>query len=540
MTHPKRARLVPHLLVLLPILALLGGAVWLQTTDGLGDGGMNNPFTYMALLLAAGLYGLWFLLFSGQKGSTKLGALLGVGALIGAAILTVRVDGYSGSMVPQWHWAWEEGEAADLAAEVLVAEEEDGVDLGTTTPQDFPGFLGPNRNGTVDGLRLAPSWEAPGPEQLWKQPVGGGWSGFAIVNGVAITHEERGEGQLVVARDVLTGAELWRYGTSATFSHPLGGAGPRTTPLVHDGLVYAQDSGGRLLCLEGSTGELVWEHDLQAEYGMTPELEEKMVQFGRSCSPLAVDDMLIMPVGGNPAVKQAGLAAFDLRTGELRWEGPARHFSHASPLLAKVAGVRQILVMNEDSASGHDPATGALLWEYAWPGTTGGEANNTSPTPIGADGVLVSKGYGRGSSLLRIQTPDPAAQPSAQTVEPVWASRRALRTKLTNPVVRGGHAYSLSDGILECTDLATGKRVWRDGRYGHGQVLLVGEYLLVLSEEGELLLIAADPERENEVLGSFQAVDGVTWNTFALYGDIVVLRNGHEAGAWRLPTVPGE
>lgn len=536
MSDPKRARLVPHLLVLLPIVLLLGAAVWLQTTDGLGDQGMNNPFTYIALLLAGGLYGLWFLLFSGQKSSAKLGAVLGVAALLGSAVLAIRIDGYSGSMVPQWRWAWEAREAADLTADTLVAGEEAGVDLKTTTPQDFPGFLGPQRNGEVEGVQLAPGWETQAPELLWKQPIGGGWSGFAVVNGVAVTHEQRGEGQFVVARELLTGAELWRFGTDATFDHPLGGPGPRSTPLIHGGLVYAQDSAGRLVCLEGSTGELVWEHDLLEEYGMSAELEEEKIQFGRSCSPLAVDDLLILPVGGNPEVKQAGLVAFDLLTGEVRWEGPPRHVSHASPLLATVAGVRQVLVMNEESVSGHDPATGALLWEHPWPGKTGGDANNTSPTPVGTDGVLISKGYGQGSSLLGIQT----AESGEQSVEPRWASRRALRTKLTNPVVRGGFAYALSDGILECTDLQTGKRVWRDGRYGHGQVLLVGEHLLVLSEEGELLLIAADPERENEVLGQIEAVEGVTWNTFALYGDIVVLRNGSEAGAWRLPTVPGE
>ena len=118
---------------------------------------------------------------------------------------------------------------------------------------------------------------------------------------------------------------------------------------------------------------------------------------------------------------------------------------------------------------------------------------------------------------------------------PVWTSQRALRTKFTNVVIRGEHVYALSDGILECVVLATGERVWRDGRYGHGQVLLVDDLLLVVSEEGELSLVEATPDRENQVLGTLQAVEGKTWNTLTLYRDLLLVRNGTEAAAWRLP-----
>jgi outer membrane protein assembly factor BamB len=110
-----------------------------------------------------------------------------------------------------------------------------------------------------------------------------------------------------------------------------------------------------------------------------------------------------------------------------------------------------------------------------------------------------------------------------------------LRTKITNVAIKDGYAYGLSEGVLECVDLATGERVWKAGRYHHGQLLLVGDALLVLSEDGELFMVASGPDSRNNVLGQFQAIEGHTWNTFALYGDIVVVRNGQEAAAYRLP-----
>ena len=531
MSHQSRARLLPSPFVMLLLLALGAAVIWLQATDGLGDRGMNNPFSYIAVMLAAVIYGLWFLLFSGQSGRCKLLSLVAVAGVMGLVFLLVRMDGYTGSMVPQWHWAWESRADAELAGDSVLADATSQIDLLAANPANFPGFQGPRRNGEVLGVRLT-GWEANPPELLWKQPVGFGWSGFAVVNGVAVTHEQRNGQQLVIARDLATGTTLWRHATEEEITHPMGGKGPRSTPLIHGGLVYAQDSGGRLLCLDGATGALVWEHDLPAEFGMTDELEQTLIQYGRSASPLAVDDLLVMPAGGDPEGRRAGLVAFDLKSGTVRWEGPPRNISHASPVLATVAGQRQILVMNEDSVSGHLPDSGALLWEHPWPGSTAADANNSSPLPVGDDGVLISKGYGKGSKLLRIS----AAVDGVQQATVQWASRRSLRTKLTNAVVRGEHAYALSDGILECTSLANGKRVWRDGRYGHGQLLLVGEKLLILSEEGQLVLVAASPDQEHLVLGTLDALEGVTWNTFALYGDVVVLRNGTNAGAWRLPT----
>ena len=522
-------------LLALPLACL----IWLQLTDGTGDEGMNNVFSYMAVALTLLVYGLWFVLASGHSGRRRgLAVALALGMIL-LLSLTVRVDAWTGALLPEVRWAWQAPRGPQLENAALEPESESALDLLTTTPLDFPGFLGSDRTGQVPGVALLGDWSTSPPELLWRVPVGAGWSGFAVVNGVAVTQEQRGQTQVVVARDLNDGSELWRYSRPGEFKSMLAGDGPRATPLIDSGLVFVQDVLGAILCLDGRNGHLIWEHNLRAEYGMTDELEAQLIGYGRSASPVVHGDLLICAAGGDPAGKRAGIVAFDKRTGELRWEGPPRAISHASPNVATLAGVTQIVVTNEDTLSGHDTSDGHLLWEHPWPGKTAAEASNSQPTPVGADGIIMSKGYGRGSALIQLV----AQEDGAFDVRLKWSSRRSLRTKFTNPVVHGEHAYALSDGMLECVSLSDGKRVWKDGRYGHGQMLLVGRgegaYLLVLSEEGELLLIEARPDRENAVLGAIEALDGKTWNTIALYGDRVVIRNAREAACFRLPLVQG-
>lgn len=519
---PPRGVLV---LLALPLLAF----AWLQVNEVSGDGGIDNALSFVAAVAFGLIYGLWFFFFSGLTGRGRV-ALVGLGLALGVfAYAAVRIDGWSGANVPALRFAWNPKPAPELEGGTITAAA--GVDLATTTPDDFPGFLGPDRSAALPNVRLARDWRATPPTLAWHVPVGSGWCGFAVVNGVAITQEQRDREQLVVARNVETGAELWRHAHPAYFDHFLGGPGPRATPTIAHGRVYAQDALGLLQCLNGADGALLWQHDLRAEYGMTDALEEALVMYGRSGSALVLRDMVIVPAGGDPAGKRAGLAAFERTTGALVWEGPPRDISHSSPNVARLAGVEQVLIVNQDTVSGHDPRDGRLLWEHPWPGHTNGDANNSQPVPVPPDRVLVSKGYGQGAALLRLVP----GEGGALSVEPVWAVQRALRTKLTNVVINGEHVYALSDGILECVALATGERVWRAGRYGHGQILLAGDLLLVLSEEGELALVEATPERENSVLGSVQAVTGKTWNTLALYRDLVLVRNGVEAAAWRVP-----
>src|SRR5206468_2657357 len=153
--------------------------------------------------------------------------------------------------------------------------------------------------------------------------------------------------------------------------------------------------------------------------------------------------------------------------------------------LATLAGKPQIVMVNQHTVTGHDPADGRILWSHRW-GT--GDPKVPQPIPIAPDRVFLTAGYGVGSAMLQI-TPSTGGAFSAS---PLWANK-SLKSKFANVAIRDGHAYGLDDGILACVDLSTGQRKWRSGRYGHGQVLLVDDLLLVQAESGDVVLLEADP-----------------------------------------------
>lgn len=509
------------LLAVLPLMA----AVALRLLDPLGDRGLTNVATYALVLLSLGVLLLWFVLGSGLSARYRLGIPAALALVLAAISPFVTLEGWSGSLVPHLRW----GAAPERDLAVAPAGDPGEVDLTRTSPTDWPGFLGPRRQPRAD-VRVHANWEARPPELLWRAEVGSGWSAFALVNGVAITQEQRDGAQAVTAYDLETGELLWIHTWGEAFDRTLAGPGPRATPTVAGGRVFALGPRGSLRALDGRDGSLLWSRDLLAEYGMTPETEEELVRYGRANSPLVHAGRVVIPAGGDPDVRQAGLVAYDADDGELVWEGPPRQLSFASPSLRTLCGHPQILIVNEDTVSGHDPEDGSLLWEHPWPGVTGANASCSQPRVVPGDRVFVSKGYGVGAAVLQLTDTGEGIE-----VEELWHSFRAMRTKFTNVAFFGGTVVGLSDGILECVDLEDGSRLWRNGRYGHGQILAVGARVLVLSEDGELLLIDPAPEAGGEVLARRKVLEGKCWNNLALSGDLLAVRSDREAAVWRLP-----
>jgi outer membrane protein assembly factor BamB len=198
--------------------------------------------------------------------------------------------------------------------------------------------------------------------------------------------------------------------------------------------------------------------------------------------------------------------------------------------LANLAGRRQILIVNESTASGHDPLTGRRLWSHPWPGHSNGDASVSQAVAVGANRVLLTKGYGGGGELIELS----AGAGDELTVTTVWKIPRVLQTKFSNVVVHQGHAFALSEGILECVSLDSGRRRWKRGRYGHGQILGVGDLLLVLAEEGELHLLELNSEKFVH-FGSVPALSGKTWNNLCIQGKCLLVRNADEAACFELP-----
>jgi outer membrane protein assembly factor BamB len=381
---------------------------------------------------------------------------------------------------------------------------------------DYPQFLGPRRDGTLPDLHLARDFAGHPPRRLWRQRIGAGWSAFAVAGRLAVTQEQRGNEEHVVAYDLATGKPQWSHRDEARYETVIAGVGPRATPTIVDGRVYAMGGTGILNALDLTTGRRLWTHQVVEEAGA------KLPDWGKSCSPLVTGGRVIVSAGGADG---RSLVAYDAATGAPAWSGGNDRSSYASPVLATIAGRPQILMFNQGSVAAHDPETGAVLWEQAFPSE---QPNVAQPVPLPGDRVLLSAGYGIGAKLYRVATKDDGGFESRF----VWESPR-LKSKFANMVVHGGFVFGLDDGVLTCLDPESGERRWKGGRYGHGQILLVGDLLLVQTEEGEVALVEAVPESHREI-ARFRILDGKTWNTPALAGSVLLVRNDQEAAAYEL------
>jgi outer membrane protein assembly factor BamB len=517
------------------VLALSAAAILiLRCTDVMGSGANANVGTLIAAFVAVVTLLLWFALLSPFSAWIRLLPLLGSLVFCGAFAALFRIEGTSGDLLPDF--AFRFSPKPDELLQKLKLPDRTGaempvVDLLTTTDDDFPQFLGPDRSASLDHPKLARDWTASPPQLVWRQEIGAGWSGFAVVNGYALTMEQRGELEMVTCYEVGSGRLRWFYSIPVRYDSRLAGVGPRATPTIDEGMVYTLGATGRLLCLDGATGRCVWQKDLLEEFAVTEEDEAAEVPYGRANSPLVVGDLLIVPAGGPERRGWVSLVAYNKRTGQKVWEGGHRQISYSSPVLTTLGGIEQILIVNQDYASGHDVRTGRVLWECAWPGKSHSNANVSQAVPVPPDRVFLSKGYGRGAALVQLV---PKGDGTFDAIE-LWYNSRVMRTKFTNVVLWEGYVYGLSDGVLECIALESGQSKWKAGRYGHGQILRVGGLLLVMSEKGQLSLVEATPQRRNNVLSQFQALEGKAWNTLALSGPYLLVRTAEEAACYKLP-----
>lgn len=476
-------------------------------------------------LLAGLLLVIWFLLSRRFSGRTRL---IGFGVLVLLGLgwrSLVRVDGtVDGTGLPKLVWRWsvpDRPELGGMPAEIGETRSASEADPRLVQAADVPQFFGPNRDGMVAGAALSGDWKTTPPKELWRQPIGAGWSAFAVVGGRAFTQEQRGEEELVTCYDLFTGRLLWAHGDKARFFQWQGGEGPRATPTVHEGRVYAYGATGLLNCLDAATGKQVWQRSVLAENGL------KNIEWGVSASPLIVDDRVIV-TGGNP--RGPVVFAYERETGAPVWKAGDDQATYASPVLATLAGRRVILSNNARGLSLHDPADGRMLLDYAWGGEKWPKASQ--PVVISADRVFLSAGYGMGCLLLELK----AEADGKLSAKELWSGMK-MKTQFNTPALREGHLYGLDDGRLACVDASTGERLWKEGRYASGQSLLAGEHVIVQNEAGPVHLCAATPGGYQE-LGKINALSSKTWNHPVLAGRYLLARNDREAVCYELPVKP--
>ena len=439
----------------------------------------------------------------------------------------VDVDGFMGGGRPILVWRWNSSTGQqweDYQAPVGCPTEAAGADLNATTIFDSPGFRGADRSGRLAAVQLDLQ-RAHRPKQLWRQPLGRGWSSFSVVGDFCITQEQRDQYECVVCYELLSGREVWCHKDNACFEEITGGQGPRATPTIHDGKVYALGATGILNCLAGEDGARIWNSNVLVDANSENAL------FGMSGSPLVIGELVIVCPGG----RNASVVAYNANTGNQVWAAGHAGASYSSPQATVIGGRMQILSFNAEGLFSHDSQSGQVLWSFPWVSNPSEKNNVGQPIVFTSPGrqqaeVFISSGYGKGATLLKV-----SAQAGRFSVREIWRNRN-LKAKFSSAVAQQGYIYGLDDRILVCIEVATGRRCWKRGRYGYGQIVLAGETLIVQAESGEIVLVDATPERHHE-LARFSALRDRTWNHPVLCGDVLLVRNDREAACFRLPRV---
>ncbi|MEM8671093.1 MAG: PQQ-binding-like beta-propeller repeat protein [Planctomycetota bacterium] len=458
------------------------------------------------------------------------------------AIFGFRFDGFSGELVPQFkfRFAEPEHELRQLSGEAVnpapVSTSQESETLAVVDEPSSSGFLGEQRTGVIAERDFGIPTNTNDLEVVWDQGIGSGWSSFAVASGRAVTLEQRDDMDCLTCYDLDSGDLLWMQSHQAMHGHPMGGTGPRSTPTIHEGKVYAQDAEGLVWCVDLISGKSVWSVDLLELAGWTQVDSEAAITWGRSGSPLIVDGLCVVPFGGPEANMTTGrsLIALDAQTGDVRWTAGEDQISYASPALFTLAGKRQIVIVNEMTITGHAIEDGKVLWDFVWPGQSSGGANCAMAMQANDDSFVIGKGYGGGSALVKVTVDDEGNFSATEN----WASSRFLKTKFTHACIDGDIAYAISNGSLEAIQLSSSEQRWkqpRPSRLGQGQILLVEDVIVAQAEAGELVFVKADPNEYLEI-ARFPALSDKTWNVPTIAGRYLLVRNDRQAICYRLPS----
>ncbi|NUM54303.1 MAG: PQQ-like beta-propeller repeat protein [Candidatus Hydrogenedentes bacterium] len=433
-----------------------------------------------------------------------------------------RIDDVGGNLAPNMSWRWSAPPklAVDNPGGSAALPEKPG-------PLDWPAFRGPQRDGVARGVAIATNWNEQLPKELWRNPVGLGFSSFCAIGGYVFTQEQRGDTEVVVCYEAGSGDEVWINGLKARFDEAVG-SGPRATPTFDSGKLYTQGATGILQCLNAATGEQVWQADV------AKDTTANVPEWGFSSSPLVTDKFVVMYTGGVSDSRQEfgaendAVIAYDKSTGAKVWCSGASAPGYSSAHLADLGGVQQIVMTSGFGVQSFDPTTGALLWENKWPI----RMNPRVVQPMIVDGgraVLVGTAEGKGTRYLQV-----ALNEAKWNVTEKWTTRE-FRPYFNDYVLHKGYCYGFDGNTLMCIDSATGYRRWKGGRYG-GQLLLIenSNVLIVLSEKGELALVRTNPS-EFEEIARFQALTGKTWNHPVVANGKLFVRNAEEMACFELP-----
>ncbi len=395
---------------------------------------------------------------------------------------------------------------------------------GTVMAEDWPQYRGVAGDGKSSETIASEPWTGK-PRVAWKVDTPLGFSSFTVAGGMAftlVTRDHQGQPtETCVALDAATGKEVWSYplgvaeyehgGGNAGTPDNNGGDGPRSTPTVYGRHVYVYDAHLLLVCLRADDGHLVWKQDIAADFA------GRNIKWKNATSPLLHEDVVFVG-GGGPG---QSLLAFDSATGRNLWKAGDQLITHATPTVATLNGSRQIIFFTQSGLTSVDPTTGDELWSTDFEFRV-----STAASPVVEDNhVYCSAGYSVGAGLFEIQ-------PQNQ-VRRVWLKKNKLMNHWSTPIVLDGHLYGIFEfkkygrAPLQCVELATGEIKWSERNFGPGNCILVGDKLVVLSDAGEVVIVAAQPDQYRE-LGRAKLLEGKCWSTPAFSDGKIFVRSTTE------------
>jgi outer membrane protein assembly factor BamB len=352
--------------------------------------------------------------------------------------------------------------------------------LAAASTKDWPQFLGPERNGVYTGTPIGTAWSKNGPKRLWEKKVGQGFAGPAVASGRVLLFHRVDDRETVEALDSKTGESLWRYEYETRYRDDFGfDEGPRSVPVVADSVVYTFGAEGVLSAVSLDSGKLLWSVATMEKFGAPKNF------FGAAGSPLFVDGRVLVNVGG----AEAGIVAFDAKSGDILWKTTGDEASYSSPTAATLGGEIRALFFTRAGLSILDAAKGALTHRLTWRSRSRASVNAATPLVMG-DIIFVSASYGAGAAALRFG-------PSGLTK--LWSSDEALSNHYATSVHREGVLYGYHGRqefgqSLRAVELLTGKLLWEEEGFGAGTVTLASDKLVLVRESGELVIAEAAPQ----------------------------------------------
>ena len=496
----------------------------------------GKNFPAMALILyalpvVATLWVAWLIVSIPLSWPIRRAGVLLIFLASGLFFSQLRVDGMDGSFKATFNWRWTPTSEAKLLSDLkAVPKTSASTDLPLLTELtlqegDWPCFRGPQRDGRLSGVRIRTDWDKSPPKEVWRHRVGPGWSSCTVVGGRLFTQEQRGDEEFVVCYDTETGNEVWTHRDAARFEEVVAGAGPRGTPTFHEGRIYALGANGQLNCLNAITGQFDWGIDI------TKDSKATIPQWGFSSSPLVWHGMVSVFAGGADG---KSVVAYKAESGEPAWSGGQSLetgkglVGYCSTQKANIAGIEQVLIATNVGLTAFQPESGKVLWEHQWPVE---QARVVQPTIVSETDILLGTGMSGGTRRLNVLHENDEWQ-----IKELWTTK-TIKPYYNDLVVQNDCLYGFDGNIFMCVSLADGRLKWRARGYGNGQVLLLADQslLLILTEQGEVALVQAEPDQHKE-LTRFKAIEGKTWNHPTVAHGKLFVRNAEEIACFALQT----